>query len=98
MNLAASIAPNLSSISGNPVVPTFISTSTMVGELVVSSEFGHFDTKSFRYESTRYKLKSFRDIKVDSIHVESRFGSTQPLRSQLFSGPTGAKIAILVSQ
>jgi len=28
----------------------------------VSKEYGHFDTKSFRYKSTRYKLKSFRDI------------------------------------
>ena len=32
-------------------------------------EFGHFGTKS-----TRYKLKSFRDITTgDSIHEESRF-------------------------
>ena len=38
---------------------------------VVAVEFGHFDTKSFRCKSTRYKLKSFRGIiKVDSIHVE----------------------------
>ena len=57
------------------------------------TEFGRFDTS--RFDS----LKSFRDIvKVDSIHVESRFDSTQPLCSQLFSGPTGAKIAIPVSQ
>ena len=49
--------------------------------------------------SFRYKLKSFRDIiKVDSIHLESRFDSTQLLCAQLFRGPTGAKIAIPVSQ
>ena len=60
-------------------------------------EFRYFDTKSFRYKSTRYKLKSFRYIiKVDSIHVESRFDSTQPLCSQLFTGPNGVKIAITV--
>ena len=49
-------------------------------------KFGHFDTRSFRDKSTRSKLKSFRVIiKVDSIHVESRFDSTQPICSQLFS-------------
>ena len=63
------------------------------------AEFGHFDTKSCRYKSTRHKLKSFRAIiKLDSIHIESRFDSTQPLRSQPFSGPIGAKIAIPVNQ
>ena len=32
--------------------------------------YGRFDTKSFRYKSIRYKLKSFRDIiEVDSIQV-----------------------------
>ena len=41
-------------------------------------EFGHFDTKLFRYKSTRYQLKSFRDIiKVDSKYHESRFNSNQ---------------------
>ena len=62
-------------------------------------KFGHIDTKSFRNKWTQYKLKWFRDIiKVDLIHVESRFDSTQTLCSQLFSGPTGAKITIPVSQ
>ena len=53
--------------------------------------------------SSRYKVVSIqvdsiqtevvsRHHKVDSIHVESRFDPTQPLCSQLFSGPTGAKI------
>ena len=57
------------------------------------TEFGRFDTS--RFDS----LKSFRDIvKVDSIHVESRFDSTPPLCSQLFSGSSGAKTAIPVSQ
>ena len=33
-----------------------------------TTDFGHFNTKSFRYKSTLCKLKSFRDIiKVDSI-------------------------------
>ena len=57
----------------------------------VALEIRHFDTKSFRYKSTRYKLKSFRDIiKVDSIHVESRFDSTQPLCNEL-----GNKVSII---
>ena len=46
---------------------------------VVAVEFGHFDTKSFRCKSTRYKVKSFRVIiKVDSILAEKsiRFNST----------------------
>ena len=47
-----------------------------------------------RFDTSRLDTKSFRDIiKVDSIHVESRFDSTEPLCSQLFIGPTGAKIA-----
>ena len=34
------------------------------------TEFGRFDTKSFRCKSIRYKLKLFRDIiKVDSIQL-----------------------------
>ena len=52
-----------------------------------------------RFDTSRLDTKSFRDIiKVDSVHVESRFDSTQPLCSQLFSGPTGAKIAISLNQ
>jgi len=37
-------------------------------------------------------------IEVVSRHHQSRFDSTQPWCSQLFRGPTGAKIAIPVSQ
>ena len=59
----------------------------------------HDGLRSFRYKLIRYILKSFRDnIKVDSIHVESQFDSTQCLCSQpLISGLTGAKTPIPVS-
>ena len=56
-------------------------------------EFGHFDTKSFRYRSTRYKSKSFRDIiKVYSIQLNLYVLNCFVVR------PAGAKIAISVNQ
>ena len=57
------------------------------------------------YTGVRPFLYKVVSIQVDSIQIEvvssdhqSRLDSTQPLRSQPFSGPTGAKIAIPVSQ
>ena len=47
---------------------------------IQTTQFGHFNRKSFRYKSTRYKLKSFGVIiKVNSIHVESRFKIVQTM-------------------
>ena len=54
-------------------------------------------SESFRYKVVSIQVDSI-EIEVDLIQVESRFDSTQPLCSQLFSGPIGAKIAIPVSQ
>ena len=74
----------------NVILITELATKSGCLPCGVCTEFGHFDTKLFRYKSTRYQLKSFRDIiKVDSIYRESRFNSNQ---LNFLSGPTGAKI------
>ena len=59
--------------------------------------WGHHVVWNGKTKCTSWKglLKSFPDIiKVDSIHVESPFDSTQPLCSQLFSGTNEVKIPV----